>query len=404
MAGPEERPGGPGSERAPAGASAVVDAGPDGPASDGATSGSALSPPDRDPVPPAALPRRHDVDWLRTLALVLLIAYHAAITFRPWAAWIGFPTSAEPLDALDAPMAALNVWRIPLLFWVSGMGVRFALERRGVGALILDRSLRILLPWAFGLFGLGIALAVLLGAVGWDRPWWPHFGHLWFLLNIYLYAVGLVGLLVHLRKRPDHALLRGLRRLLGWRAGPYLLALPLALEAALVDPVYFSLYVDTLHGWLLGLVCFLTGFLCACVREAFFPAALRLRWPSLVLATGLFLLRYLAFEREAELDPLTALECTAWVLAAFGFAARHLDRPSPALALLSPAAYPVYVLHLPVQFLLSAWVLERTWPPAVQLTVLTAGTLALCFAAYRLVLRRLGPLGVLFGVGPSPRT
>ena len=28
--------------------------------------------------------RRYDVDWLRTLALGLLIVYHAVVSFQPW--------------------------------------------------------------------------------------------------------------------------------------------------------------------------------------------------------------------------------------------------------------------------------------------------------------------------------
>ena len=35
--------------------------------------------------------RRHDVDWLRTLAMGLLIIFHIVLSFQPWAALIGFP-------------------------------------------------------------------------------------------------------------------------------------------------------------------------------------------------------------------------------------------------------------------------------------------------------------------------
>jgi len=74
--------------------------------------------------------RRHDVDWLRVLALELLIVYHAVLSFQPWAQYIFFIQNKPSLGGLWILMGPINLWRIPLLFMVSGMGVRFAMERR----------------------------------------------------------------------------------------------------------------------------------------------------------------------------------------------------------------------------------------------------------------------------------
>ena len=91
--------------------------------------------------------RRYDIDWIRTLALALLIIYHTTISFQPWAVYIGFPQNEDTLEVLWIGMAMLNVWRIPILFLISGMGVRFAMERRDWKALLKDRTIRILVPW-----------------------------------------------------------------------------------------------------------------------------------------------------------------------------------------------------------------------------------------------------------------
>ncbi len=72
--------------------------------------------------------------------------------FQPWGVFIGFIQSAETSEAIWIPMALLNIWRIPLLFFVSGMGVCFALRRRDWKELLIDRSKRILLPLIFGSF------------------------------------------------------------------------------------------------------------------------------------------------------------------------------------------------------------------------------------------------------------
>lgn len=85
---------------------------------------------------PEAAVRRHPGqcsrrDWIRAAPIGLLIGYHIAISFQPWAPLVGFLRSSRPLEALNLPMFALKVWRIPVLFCISDMGMRFALEPRG---------------------------------------------------------------------------------------------------------------------------------------------------------------------------------------------------------------------------------------------------------------------------------
>ena len=90
--------------------------------------------------------RRYDVDWLRVCALALLIVYHVVISFQPWAFTIFFIQNKEPMEGLWPFMSMINVWRIPILFLVSGMGVRFAMERRNWKQLLNDRAVRSSIP------------------------------------------------------------------------------------------------------------------------------------------------------------------------------------------------------------------------------------------------------------------
>ncbi len=36
--------------------------------------------------------RRYDIDWLRVIAIGLLLIYHIAIVFQPWAMFLGICT------------------------------------------------------------------------------------------------------------------------------------------------------------------------------------------------------------------------------------------------------------------------------------------------------------------------
>ncbi|MDY6844731.1 MAG: acyltransferase family protein, partial [Thermodesulfobacteriota bacterium] len=96
--------------------------------------------------------RRYDVDWLRTLAMGLLIIYHIVISFQPFAPLVLFPRNEQSLEELWIIMPMINIWRIPILFLISGMGVHFAMERRNWKQLLKDRTFRILVPFVFGFF------------------------------------------------------------------------------------------------------------------------------------------------------------------------------------------------------------------------------------------------------------
>ena len=98
--------------------------------------------------------RRYDIDWLRVIAIWLLLLYHIAIGFQPWGVLIGFVQNGESIDGLKPFMSMLNVWRIPILFYISGMGVRFAIQKRNSMELIKERSQRILVPFIFGMLAI----------------------------------------------------------------------------------------------------------------------------------------------------------------------------------------------------------------------------------------------------------
>ncbi len=115
--------------------------------------------------------RRYDIDWLRVIAIGLLLIYHIAIAFQPWGVMIGFIANKKPWQALWIPMTMLNVWRIPLLFFVSGMGVYFAIQNRNWKQLIQERAKRILLPFLFGMF-----FVVPIHVYLWQDYYQPEFG------------------------------------------------------------------------------------------------------------------------------------------------------------------------------------------------------------------------------------
>ena|SRR5579859_219656 len=72
--------------------------------------------------------RRSDIDWLRVVAVLLLIPFHAARIFDVYEPF--YAKNAETSWALSYLITFLNVWQMPLLFVLAGASTWFALRKR----------------------------------------------------------------------------------------------------------------------------------------------------------------------------------------------------------------------------------------------------------------------------------
>lgn len=346
--------------------------------------------------------RRYDIDWIRVMAIGLLLLYHIGIVFQPWGVFLGFLQSREPLEELWPPMALLNVWRIPLLFFVSGMGVGFAIRKRNWRELLLERTRRILVPFLFGM-----VLLVPVHTLIWqayynqDLRYVVHPGHLWFLGNIFAYVILLCPLIFFLKENMEGRLVRGIRKVFSHPFGLLLITAAFAMETVVVNPERFAMFAFTFHGFMLGLVAFLAGFTSVVSGRPFWDTVLRWRWGYLAGAAGCFSVRYAVYHLEAP-GILAASESSLWILASLGFSHRYLNRPGKSLEYLSQAAYPVYILHMIFLYLASSLVLPLAIPLFLQLFLVTICTAAGSFTAFEII-RRIRFLRPFFGLRPLRR-
>lgn len=383
--------------------------------------------------------RRHDLDALRVIAFALLILYHVGMVYvHDWGFHIKSPYQAE---WLQWPMIALNRWRMPLLFAISGMAIGLWRPQRAPLRFALSRTWRLLLPLAFGmLFVVSVQAyceARANGAVAPGyfafmarylqlRPWpeggWTgaEFGvtwnHLWYLAYLWCYTMLLVLL------QPALATTFG-RRVQAW-IGSGRGLWPLLLPAAVLFAYLIWLkprFPEThalLDDWYLHaeyFTVFLLGYLVA-RSEGFWNAVRRLRKPLLavaVLSIGVELsLRALGIVFDSRPVPEWALQVPwysieraaralyTWsaLLAIFGWGYALLDRPFRWLPYATEAVYPWYILHqsliVPLAFVLIPLRLGPVWEPLLVL----AGTIAGCLVLHEFVIRRVGVLRPLFGL------
>ena len=367
--------------------------------------------------------RRYDLDWLRVIAFGFLIFYHVGMFYVTWDWHVKSPfasSALEPLMRLVAP------WRLPLLFFISGVALKFVMDKLPARRLVPQRVARLGIPILFGFFVWVTPQAYYeLLAKGETGPdylafWWqyldfdfefsiitPTYNHLWYVVYILLYTL----------------ILAPLRPVLEWLQAPFdrlcsaggavaILLLPLipfvAYDALLGDafPVTHAIVDDWFnHASSLTMVVF--GYLAA-KSFPFWQAIDRARHHALALAVTLGTVRLAASVWPApaagvwaDLQSLTRIVFSWAVIASLlGYAQRHLNRTSPALRYLSDAVFPYYILHQTLIVCLGAW--ATGLPLWAEATVIALGTLAGCALGYEVV-RRVGLLRPLFGLPARPR-
>jgi peptidoglycan/LPS O-acetylase OafA/YrhL len=371
-------------------------------------------------------PRRHDIDWLRVLAILLLHLFHTGMFFNTWDWHVKNP---ETLSSLELPMAFLHTWRMPLLFFISGIGTVLALRSRSLKAFVGERHRRLLLPAAFGMLVVvppqiyverlsqgqtfssigAFWLTVLEGTPypAGNTSW--H--HLWFVVYLFVYALLAVPLLAWWRTAAGSRALDRLREILARGHGLWLLVVPLAVAQIGLRwrwPTTHNLVGDwanlTFHGLL-----FLFGLLVGS-DERIWDRILRGRRLSLglgVLVLGVLLVDdalgvrggYPYFWEQLLRSGLTWL----WVLAVAGYGRRYLGFRNRFLDHANEGIYPFYILHQTLIVILAYPMIRWPLGPWPKLAVLAVTSFAASWAIYALLIRPWPWVRPLFGLNPRRR-
>jgi glucan biosynthesis protein C len=366
--------------------------------------------------------RRHDIDALRALAFALVILYHVGMYYV--AGWHWHMKSPHAAEWLQMPMRALNLWRMDLVFLVSGLALGFVRRKGGPLRLLGQRSARLLLPLAFGMavvvpfqpYAQMLAKGLIQpGFVDFLPRYfaggpWPagafdgsEFGvtwnHLWYLAYLWLYTAVLILCLPLLESRPGLQLRQRFVRLRGM-ALVVLPLLPLALATAWLLPRFPVTHAMVGDWWLhaTSFLLFLYGYWIG-VDAGWWAEAMRLRRPLSLTAALALLLHFVLRAGGPGLAPALAAEVYTWtiILAVLGWSHRYLNRPWPWLAWSRQAVYPWYVLHQTVIIVAVFWLAPLALGPVIEPVLLVLATVAGCWGVTAMV-QRVGWLRPLFGL------
>jgi glucan biosynthesis protein C len=344
--------------------------------------------------------RRYDIDWLRVIAIGLLLIYHTSIAFQPWGFMLGFITNDTPWASLWIPMAMLNVWRIPILFFISGMGVYFTIRNRSWKQLLNERARKIGVPFLFGIF-LIVPVQLLISQAYYHQgvSYSPGPAHLWFLGNIFVYVLLLFPVFFYLKGNEKGKLVTGIKRILGTPFSLLIAVAAFITETVLVNPMLYELYAMTWHGFFLGLLAFFFGFCFMLGGISFWNMLLKWRWIFVTISVALYIFRLQAQMKVPDIQLATESAC--WIFSVFAFGHKYLNRPGKALCYLSEAAYPVYIIHMIFLYLSSSIIfpldVDVQWKYIIVLMLTVTG----CLITYEYIIRRVSLIRMVFGLKPA---
>lgn len=371
--------------------------------------------------------RRYELDWLRFLLFALLVPHHVAVGFVDWGVEIyRFVNNQLAGEGMSWFIYWSHSWRLPSLFLISGIGTYF-LTRRSIGLQFMTgRVGRLMVPTIFGFFVLnafgGYAIAVMTDDPRHFTSFWLDWltdpaprqvGHLWFLFSLMLYTL-ICWPLFMLRIRLENMSLSPVVIIA-------CLIVASAIAVAIVKPYAAALTGDG-YQFAYYLILFAGGYIIGARHHDILNWAARNAWMLLVTAIALFMTKFtlLSLALIADIPTGRALAAGGWVplglepqystifsvieaatawtwcIAALGLAAKFLNKPSPLLAELNRAVFPLYVLHFPITLVGLALIAQVSWPWWLEFFLLLTAVYLCSWILWRIA-DRLGPVTYLIG-------
>lgn len=376
--------------------------------------------------------RRFDIDWLRILLIFSVLLFHVGMIYRGGKeGW--HIKSAQTSEFLHHIMVQLHIWRMPLLFFISGVGTYFALGIRNHRRYLKERTKRLFLPLVVGMFGIVVPVQVYVEYIAkgkfqgsflefypsvFELVPYPEGGslswhHLWFILYLFVYSLFALPLFLQLRKDSGKKFIEKLTHIASGKGALLLGALPILLSQVVLKPFFpnetHALYNDWAYftfGWLF----FIAGYVIASNQRFWeiIKDQRRIFLGAWALAT-VFLYYNYAATAETWIFPKLPFEIRYWwisttmvawfsMLAIMGYGYRYLNTSNQWLKYLNEGIYPFYILHQPVIIIIGFfavnWGLGIFWG-FWAISVLSTIT---CISVYWFLIRPFSLMRVIFGM------
>ncbi|HYI76513.1 MAG TPA: acyltransferase family protein [Chryseolinea sp.] len=371
--------------------------------------------------------RRHDLDWLRFIAIVILLFFHTGMLFNPWGWHI---KNNETSESFRYWMTWLHFWRMPLLLFISGAGTYMALGKRTTRQFAGERFTRLFIPLVFGMFVV-VPPQIYFEYIQQYNGYWDFYKtvfefqpyptgsfswhHLWFILYLFLYSLIAIPFLTFLRSPQSRAFKEKALNILSRPAA--ILFLPstfILITQILLRPYFDEETHDLIHDWAyftFYFCFFLFGMLCYSSSKLW--ESIGRNRTYLLISTIAMLVPFYGFYfylRDVIQLPWsfetveTAFDVTAifvsWftVITVIAYGQHYLNRPHPWLSKINEGLYPFYILHQTVIIFLGYYICQLPWSIAAKFWSVSILTLVSCILFYLVMIRPFNAIRFLFGM------
>jgi glucans biosynthesis protein C len=375
---------------------------------------------------PQITERQFYIDWIRVSAFFLLIFFHCAMPFVGFYRWE--IQNKETSVGLDRLIIWLHQWRIPLLFFISGTGIYFSLQRRTVMAFAGERVVRLFIPLVFAMF-FTIPLQVYYeklqrGKISgsyldfyptvWNMIPYPEgslsWSHMWYVVYLFVFCILLLPLFGLFKIRAMERMREWFSSLLNNPFSVIIFFLPLVL-------IFYLFYIkypeqaSLLDDWMLfnfSLTLLLYGYFLGSAPQ-FWLTCERYRYHFLVIAIVCVLALFYGYWWDITLPKkqdnrlyiygfLNALNIWSIILGVCGIAKKHLNFTNSFLKFANKAVYPFYIIHQTVIVALGFYLVQLNAPIAVKLILLIILSFLLIWLIYYWLIRPFSIMRFLFGM------
>ncbi len=369
--------------------------------------------------------RKYFIDWLRIGLIISVFFFHVGMIFRP-EQW--HVNSAESFAFLDPIMWWLHLWRMPLLFLVSGVGTFYAIGHRTSWQYMKERFRRLYVPFTFGFFTL-VPLMVYVERIenyGSFLEYIPHmfdggpypvgnisWHHLWFILYLFIISL-LIAPVLNYTKSGHYNMVRGrLIAIISRKMGLNWL-LPIIILSQLILRQYFpnsthALYNDWAY-FTYYLLFFVSGFMLFTSDKIIKTLAKDRRlylYQTLLFTILLFALPSIFGKSSITEDysggiteMVISLSCG---LTAIGYFKRYFNKDNRSRKVLNEVIYPFYLLHQPALIFVGYVVLQWDISYGSQAILITLLSLISIIGCYWFIIRNFNILRVVFGMKVKPK-
>ncbi|HEY0655643.1 MAG TPA: acyltransferase family protein [Chryseosolibacter sp.] len=377
-----------------------------------------------------AIERQYYIDWIRVIAFMILIFFHCSMPF------VSFGWEIKNTDHsvfLDRLIIWLHQWRLPLLFFISGVGVNYSLRRRSVGSFFGERVIRLFIPLLFAMS----FLTPIQVYYEWlqegkiSMSYWEFYpsvfelvpypegtltwSHMWFVVYLFVFTVLLLPIFAVFKIKMIQRWKLKLNAAFQYPVVPLLLAAPFVYY-------YFTLYIrwpeqgSLLDDWFVfssSITFYFFGFFLGDLA-AFWDTCEKYRILFISIALSCALVLFVKFywqvrlPKQQDLDLyiyglVDALQIWSIILAAIGFAKHYLNFSNRYLTYLTAAVYPFYILHQTVIVASGFYVTQLSLPIIVKLIILVIVCFVMIFSIYHFLIKPFIIPRILFGLKPREK-